>query len=73
MVEDINSMQQLESRFSDELIKRSKVIFEKRAKRELNDGEVEYFLDRLAVLGDIALKVYSQEQEALRSQEAANK
>ena len=66
-------MQQLKSRFSNELIKRSKVIFEKRAKRELNDGEVELCLDKLVALGDIALKVYSQEQEALRSQEAVNK
>lgn len=52
----------VKSRFSEDLIKRAKVIFEKRAKKELSDGEVEICLDRLAKFGDIALRVYLQDK-----------
>jgi hypothetical protein len=41
--------------FSDELIKKFKAVFEKRAKKEISDDEAEACLHRLTTFGSIVL------------------
>ena len=42
--------------FSEKLRLKSKIVFEKKAKRELTMGEVDLWLDRLASLGLLFVK-----------------
>ena len=51
--------------FSKELIKKAKVIFEKRSGKVVSSEEVERHLHKLAKLGSLMEKVYSQEQKML--------
>ena len=55
--------------FSSELIEKCKMVFGKRAKREISDEEAELYLGKLSQLGDLAFRVSSQEQETLENQE----
>lgn len=49
--------------FSDELIKKFKAVFEKRAKRTISDDEAEIYLHKLGDIGHIAQEIYSQDQK----------
>ena len=50
-------------KFSDELIKKFKAVFEKRAKRKISDGEAEIYLHKLGDIGRIAQESYSLNQK----------
>ena len=51
-------------KFSEELIKKCKAVFEKRAKRQISDGEAEIYLHKLGDIGRIAQEIYSQEKKS---------
>ena len=46
----------MKSHYSEQLMKKAKDVFERKAKRSLSDGEIELWLDRLSQLGMLFVK-----------------
>jgi len=54
----------MKHKFSSDLILKCKQLVKKRADVEISDGEAELYLNQLARLGELVVKVFKTENEA---------